>query len=125
MASNELDRKTPASREFYWNQIQRQIQRQETLDAPRVAPALIPSLLARWRRIIVPVAGAALGAALLVVSVKQATPTPEFVETTDTSSDFDAMTYHDQHSGMTVVWLKFREQEPAPADAAPDIFDVR
>ena len=64
-------------------------------------------------------------AALLAVSLRQSVPLPAFIETTVTSSDFDALTFHDQSSGMTVVWLKYREEEPAPSEEAPDIFDVR
>lgn len=123
LAGNELERKVPDTREFYWSQIQRRIQREETRSVP-VATS-ISALLARWRRLIAPMAGALAGAALLVVSIRQSVPVPAFVETTVTSSDFDALTYHDQSSGMTVVWLKYREQEPAPSEEAPDIFDVR
>jgi len=122
LSHNELERAVPSSREFYWSQIQRQIQRQEARNAP--APSFLASLLAHWRRLIAPVAGAALGAAILIVSAKQTVSTPAFTETTDTSSEFDALTYHDQSSGMTVVWLKYREDQPSAPEAEPDISSV-
>lgn len=119
MKGNELELKVPAAREFYWSQIERQIRR----EAPKPAPSFFEKLVAQWRRFLVPVAGAAAGLALLAVSVRQSVPSPAFVETTDTSNEMEAVTFHDQSAGMTVVWLKLSDT-PKPVEAVPDFFDL-
>ncbi len=119
---NELEVKVPATREFYWSQIERQIRR----ETPRPAPSFFAMLAAQWRRFLVPVAGAAAGVALLAISVKQSLPSPAFVETTDTANEMEALTFHDQSAGMTVVWLRMTDLTDSshPAESVPDFFDL-
>jgi hypothetical protein len=119
LSDNEIERPVPASREFYWSQIQSQIRRQETVSLPSLSR--LGSLLVRWRRLLAPMTGAALGAVLLAVTLNHPAPYSGFVETTDTSSEFDALTFHDQASGMTVVWLKYREKQPSDSTADADV----
>jgi anti-sigma factor RsiW len=102
LKDNELSRPVPATREFYWNQIQRQIQR----ESPRSQATIFGLSLFQWRRFLMPLAGAAATAALLLVSIRQFTPATDFTESADTATDMESMTFHDQTEGVTVVWLQ-------------------
>lgn len=114
MHGNELSVKVPDTREFYWSQIEREILRQEPKAAS--APAPKPSFLTQLRRFLVPLTGTAAVVALLVVSVKQSIPAPSFTEITMTSSDMETMTFHDQSSKMTVVWLSPKSSKTSPTE---------
>lgn len=107
---NELELKLPESREFYWSKIERQIQR-EAQQERRVAAT---SPVFAWRKFFMPLAGAVAMLALLMVSVKSFSPSANFDEITSTSDDMEALTFHDQSAGMTVVWLQERSSETAP-----------
>jgi len=56
----------PESRDFFWSKVQREIQRLEA-PAPKFAPA---SLLARWRRLLVPASALALVLVTVVVLIQ-------------------------------------------------------
>lgn len=122
LAQNEPAVKVPETREFYWNQIQRRIQH----ETPKPSPSFVENLVAHWRKLIVPVAGATAGLALLTVSLRQSMPVPgpAFTEVTDTSTDMEAVTFHDQKAGMTVVWLEFRGDETPKTESQPDFFSM-
>lgn len=98
----------PESREFHWSKIERQIQREEL--ASHRSPV---SWLARWRRLIIP-----LGAvAVLALAVNQMRR-PTFDEILATDQGMEAVTFHDQSAGMTVVWLQDSSQKSAAANPA-------
>jgi hypothetical protein len=86
------------------------------------------SLLSHWRKLVVPLAGATAGLALLIVSLRQSIPSPAFTERTDTSSDMEALTFHDEKAGMTVVWLNSKEEpadeEETKSETLPDFFEM-
>ncbi len=116
----EMTRAVPDSREFYWSKIQRQIER-ESRQAP--APAPVP-WLRLWQRIALPLAGLAAAACVVLVVVKPA-PSKALAspgdEITATSDAMDTMTYHDQSTGLTIVWLQDKSAvAPAAATAVDD-----
>ena len=117
MAGNELERPVTESRQFYWSQIERRIQS----EARQAQPPVEDSFFARWRRFLVPLAGMGVAVGLLMVSVKEYLPTPAFDETTDTSSEMETLTFHDQSAGMTVVWLQEKDSLVAQSEAVPDL----
>ena len=112
MFGQEETRALDDSREFYWNKIQRQIEREANLARPAAVP-----WSARWRRYLAPLTSAAALACLLILAaVRNGTPT--FDEISSTGEGMEALTFHDQSAQMTVVWLQ--DNSPAPAaQAAP------
>jgi len=113
--ANEVVVKVPETREFYWSQIQRRIQHEES------KPAMVSeSFIARWRRFLFPLAGVAGATAILLLSARQFVPTAAFDESTDLSSEMESMTFHDFSAGMTVVWLQEKDQPLSQADEADE-----
>jgi len=120
MAHSELIVPLPESREFHWSKIERQI-RQESFAANR--PAV--SWLIRWRRFLAPVAGVAALGCVLTLAVQQ-TPRPTFDEISSVDDSMEAVTFHDQSAGMTVVWLGDSSQtsetsQPAKTTVPDDV----
>jgi hypothetical protein len=111
MLGNETAAALDDSREFYWSKIERQIQREAGLQGKAAIP-----WYARWRRYLAPAIGVAALACLMVVAVKQ-NETPTFDEVSSTIDGMEAVTFHDQSSQMTVVWLQ--DNAPAPAQDKP------
>ena len=104
--------KIPESREFYWSKIERAIQRH---DAPTDdSLPVLPLWLARLRRLVVPVAGLALLAIIVLFVIPSPGVGPVSIETA--FSDPGALTYHDYTSGTTLVWLSY----PAENELALD-----
>ena len=109
LAGNEPARTLPESREFFWSKIEREIQRQtpgaRVMDAPREAG---------WRRWFAPGAGFAALACLLLLALDPFAP-PVLDEISPTGPGMEAVTFHDEAAGMTVVWLTDTTQaQPAP-----------
>jgi hypothetical protein len=99
MAGNELGMTVPDSRDFYWSKIQREIERQARGARPAPSP-----VLNAWVRWLSPISGvAALSCILLMATRHPAAPT--FDEISSTGEGMEAVTFHDQTAGMTVVWL--------------------
>jgi anti-sigma factor RsiW len=102
----------PESREFFWSKIEREIRRQENVQA---SPAPKTSWLSAWRRFLVP-AGAVAGVALVLL-LTVVSPGGRHMETA--LADSGAFTYRDYNSGATLVWLsypaenEFADGEPA------------
>jgi hypothetical protein len=111
LPGNETARAVPDSREFYWSQIQRHIQR----ETPFRRPARLP-WLARWQGYLLPLTGVAAVACALMAMVWHAAP-PTFDEISATTDGMEAVTFHDQSGQMTVVWLQ--ENSPPAALAPP------
>lgn len=105
MTGNELSVKVPETREFYWSKIEREITREIPATA-HARSSFLSTLFAQWQRLLVPLAGTVAIVTLLVFSVKQSPKTSLFSEITFTSSDMETVTFHDQSSKMTVVWLQ-------------------
>jgi anti-sigma factor RsiW len=108
----------PASREFYWSKIQREIERLETRDAAAVPKAAV-SWLGLLRRALVPAAAVAvvLIAGLLVTR-------PGSTPGTETSiADSGAFTYHDYDAGATLVWLSYPAERQIPDDYEAAMFE--
>jgi anti-sigma factor RsiW len=121
MTGGELALTVPETREFYWNKIERGIQREATFAPSRPGD----SWAARWRRFLLPLGGVAALACMFVMSVQQAQK-PTFDEISATDQGMEAVTFHDQSDGMTVIWLQDSSQtsdasKSAPGDASSDI----
>ena len=126
MVGNELALSVPETREFYWSKIEREIQRQAR--DPRLVPTPGPATWLRW---LSPLAGFAAMACMLLLAVKPPT-LPTFDEISSTGEGMEAVTFHAQSAGMTVVWLADTEQAqptetietPAVKTPATDDADV-
>jgi len=123
MFRNEAAATPGESREFYWSKIERQIQREAGLRGVGGTP-----WYANWRRYLAPAVGVAALACVLIVAVRQAGP-PTFDEVSSTIDGMEAVTFHDQSSQMTVVWLQDATpatvqdqpiQEPVRSQAKPE-----
>ena len=106
IAGHEADLKVPATREFYWSQIQREIERQENTSAARLRKS--PGLAVWWHRFL-PVSGlVAVLLALALAGYQFHSPDNSRLENTQTTfSDAGAFTYRDYASGTTLVWLNY------------------
>ena len=113
MAGNELPAPLPETREFHWSKIARQIER-ETPVAPRRESV---SWAARWRKFVLPLGGIA-ALACTIALVLQQMQQPTFDEVSSTNQGMDAVTFHDQSAGMTVVWLQDNSQATDSAQPA-------
>lgn len=115
LANFEAETRLPASREFYWSRIQREIQRQEKI--PNARPAALPA----WRRWLLPAGAfaAVVLAGLLAAGQMGWLPAgrhPTQVETF--LADSGAMTYRDEVERTTLVWLSYpAENEFADHDS--------
>jgi anti-sigma factor RsiW len=102
----EAGTRLPESREFYWSKIEREIRRLEPEPARER-----PSLVAAWRRFLVP-AGAV--AALVIAALVANIQVSQSSALEASSADPGAFTYRDYASGTTLVWLSY----PAENDVA-------
>jgi hypothetical protein len=116
LADNEPECRVPASREFYWSQIQRAIEREEAAPA-QAAPAGIPWVLA-FRRLLVPLSGFALVVLVTLFSTGVLRNHPgelgQYIEVENLSEDVDSMSYKSQSENMFVVYV-FNQDRPTPA----------
>lgn len=105
VSAHEAEIKVPASREFYWSGICREIERQEK--SPSQAEGA--SILVLLRRALVPMSGLAV-VILAVMLAWQPVGSSGIVlneETETTFSDAGAFTYRDYDSGATLVWVDY------------------
>jgi anti-sigma factor RsiW len=102
MAGFEDTIRLPEARDFYWSKIKREIQRQDSPAAE--IPPPVP-LIARLRRLLVPVAGLALLVIVGIVSIQG--PSEETAPLETALADPGAMIYHDYSAGATFVWLSY------------------
>jgi hypothetical protein len=112
LAGNETARPVPETREVYWSKIERQIQSQ----APGPRPAQAPRQ-AVWGRWLASLPGFAALACLLLLAVNPFA-SPVFDEISSAGEGMEAITFHDQSAGMTVVWLT--DTTPARPAESPD-----
>jgi len=96
---HEPEIRVPASREFYWSQIQRQIESAERPAATRPAATALG-----WLRWLVPAMGAA--AVAVVVNLR---PSPEevaFAGTFDSAqTESSAVVFRSESDGVTIHWI--------------------
>ncbi len=123
VSGNEMTVALPELREFYWNKIRLQIEREEAAGTKRVSPAPTWDPLAIFRRVALPLAGVAVACAVAMLSVNQFSA-PAADEVTTTSDEMSALTFHDQSAGMTVVWLQDNTEQPAQDENLSDSDDV-
>jgi hypothetical protein len=109
LTGNEMSVAVPELREFYWNKIKLQIEREEAATKQHRSPAPSWDPLAIFRRFALPLAGVAVACAVAVLSLMQVAPA-NYDDVVATSSDMDTLTFHDQSSGVTVVWLQDNTQ---------------
>jgi hypothetical protein len=109
MAGNELAMTVPDSREFYWGKIQREIEHQARSPRPVERPAV-----SAWVRWLSPISGFAALACIVLMATRH-TAAPTFDEISSTGEGMEAVTFHDQTAGMTVVWLADTSQPPEQA----------
>lgn len=106
LAGNELELKVPDTREFYWSQIARGIEREERKSAQ---PASVPFIV-QFRKFFMPFAGLAAVVAIGLLTLNPAAPSFS-ADSNASSGDMETVTFRDHESGMTVVWLKDRTDE--------------
>lgn len=104
LATGELKRPVPETREFYWSQIARRLAPRD----PAVAPALPAGrILARWWRWLVPAAAVCVLAAVWLLPrltpPSSAAAHPAEVETP--TDELGSFTFHSENEQMTVVWV--------------------
>ena len=107
MLRNEAAVTLGESREFHWSKIERQITREADSSAAVGTP-----WHARWRRYLAPALGVAVLGCVVLIAGRQASP-PAFDEISSTIDGMEAVTFHDQSSQTTFVWL----QDSSPAIA--------
>ena len=92
----------PESREFFWSKIEREISRLEQPAVPRERP----SLLALWRRFLVP---ASAIAALVIITIIAVGPlkTSSMPISEAENTDNGAFVYRDDATQTTLVWLSY------------------
>ncbi|MBI3849293.1 MAG: hypothetical protein HY298_03225 [Verrucomicrobia bacterium] len=114
LASGEPDRKLPEAREFYWNKIEREIQR-HSQTRPQTG---IPVIFTSWRKflILATAVAALVGLALLFSSSSRHSTIVQaiarhFHEFESPSEDAHGFTFRDQTTGTTVVWISYVDDE--------------
>jgi anti-sigma factor RsiW len=118
VSTNELPLRLREPREFYWSQIQRQI---ESAEASARRPRHTASW---WQRLVVPFAGAAALVALVgvllqkdanrlaIVEPPQVAETPAALnEIENSEDDMSTITFRSESEGVTVVWISAGQPE--------------
>lgn len=92
---NEPARAVPASRDFYWSQIQQRIDAADRVHRPSARPA--QSAL-HWLRWLVP----ALGVAAVAVVISSQNPSNQ---SSTQLTDSQTLTFHSDADGVTIAWI--------------------
>src|SRR5947209_16021362 len=119
LAGGEPELNLPESREFYWSKIQRAI-----LSAEQVQPKPAPGFLVAWRKLLAPLAGAALVTFLTVYTFRMYDGTEDtkhhLAVVENLSEHTGAYSFRSQSENMFVVWVYDRtaeaDQESEPKD---------
>ena len=106
VVAHEADIKVPATREFYWSGIRREIERQEKTSFARSQDV---SIFAALRRMLVSASGlVAVLLAVMLAGYQFYSPSGTRREEAETTfEDSGAFTYHDYSSGTTLVWMDY------------------
>ena len=116
LVENQPEAKLPESRDFYWSQIQRAIEREE----PSVARPT-PSWWLAWRRLAAPLAGVAMIAMVTLFTVRETDRSGSIYEETENpSEETGALTFRSESQRMTVVWLYDKTAAAASDDELED-----
>ncbi len=102
--ANEMERELPATREFYWSQIERQISQLEA--AENAAPR--PHWFSAWVRYGAPAAILTALAVMVVAPNLRVSPPPSVASRAEVESpldDISSFTFRSESEGMTVVWV--------------------
>ena len=91
----------PATREFYWSQISREIRR----TAPAEPEAVRHSSKSFWRHALTFASGLAI--VTIALFIMNAPRGPLAPDTVATGTDGGALTFRNYESGTTLVWLSF------------------
>lgn len=105
LAAGEIARTVPASREFYWSQIERQILRPKT--SAETEAFSKQRALAAWLRWLAPAAIVAI-LALLLVSPEHTAPQHKHVRASEVDTPLDdlgSFTFHSDAEQINVVWV--------------------
>jgi len=114
--AHEVEIKVPATREFHWSGIRREIER-HARSTPTAAREV--SIFSTLRRLLVPASGvAAVLLAVMLAGHQFYSPGGAFGEEVETTfEDSGAFTYRDYASGTTLVWMDYpAENEFAEMD---------
>ncbi|MBL9174958.1 MAG: hypothetical protein JNL10_15575 [Verrucomicrobiales bacterium] len=96
---HEPEFSVPETREFYWNQIQRQLKSTPSPSAPTLSPWL------GWVRWLVPVAGLAAVAFLITLPRSEAPVSRTLASMTPASMEASSVVYRSEADGVTVHWI--------------------
>jgi anti-sigma factor RsiW len=122
LSGNEAERMVPASRDFYWSQIRREIERAEAQSATATSPrGRAPHFWNAFRRMLVPTAGLGLVVCMAALSVKYFGPSTledavQMIEVENLSEDMSSMSYRSHADKMFVVYVYSKEQTVAATD---------
>jgi hypothetical protein len=115
LAGNELQPSLPESTDFYWSKVRREIERNDSA-SPAARPHSWVAWVLSWRRLLIPLSGAAL-IAILALMPPTITHQPveanllplagmtELVEVENLSEHFDSICYKSQEDNMLIVYL--------------------
>ena len=108
MAGQEIGVELPESREFFWSKVRNQIE----MEQPEPVRAA-PSLLAGWRRFLMPAAAfAALMIAFFLANEQFGfLPGSQVAKLETTRSDPGTFIYRDYSAGSTLVWLSYPAED--------------
>jgi len=108
----------PETREFYWNKIQREIERQEVAPA---TGARLPFWVA-WRRYFAPFAGVATVTMLVIFAMRfdgpglGDGPNGHLAEIENLSEHSSSLSFRSQKENMFVVWVYNKDQKNDETD---------
>lgn len=112
----------PASREFYWSQIERRLDR---VEAESAATSAGGSSWSGWmRRVLLPLTGTAVAGLVLLMSLRDGSLPGVSVaslheETESPLEETSAVTFRSESEKVTVVWLYDKDQ--ASSDLSDDV----
>ena len=107
----------PETREFYWSKIEREIERTEAAQE-RPAAAEPVSIFHLLRRALVPVAAVAALAVAVFITLRPGQPVAVTGGMEVAAVDSGSMTYRNDESGATLVWLSFPAENGLAQDGA-------
>ena len=114
LKGNEVAAKLPATREFFWSQIERRIQAEARIHE---RTSRRPTFFG-WRQVLASFAGVAAVFTFIAVTSHRL-PIPNggpLADEVETVGDQEAVTFHNQAANMTVVWVQARPNSFTPTD---------
>jgi hypothetical protein len=103
MSGNEMNVVVPDVRQFYWNQIRLEIERQSATQQRASEPVVRFDPLGWLSRIGLPMAGVAVAACVALLTFVQFSR-PAYEDVSAVSDEMNSVTFHDQN--MTITWLQ-------------------